>query len=228
MVNELEAVVEAFALEPDGDGDAYTGRLGEVRVTACGTGIGPELADQVTARVLDGLATGVVPDHVMVVGICGGLDPWLEVGTFVNPEVVVDQRDGRAYVHRPPGDRARSGKLLTTPTLITDLDIVQGWRDEGFVAVDMETAAVAALCERAGVPWSAYRCISDRPSDGLIDDVILEMTRPDGSADLDVLRRRLDEDPGLSDRLERLYHDSTLATRVAAAAAVTACGHLAG
>ena len=47
---------------------------------------------------------------------------------------------------------------------------------DGVVAVDMETAAVAAVCEERGVPWSVFRAISDRASDaGLIGDAILDV-----------------------------------------------------
>ena len=42
----------------------------------------------------------------------------------------------------------------------------------GVIAVDMETAAVAAVCARLGVPWSAYRGISDRLVEGIVDEAI--------------------------------------------------------
>jgi len=223
MVLELDAVVLAFGLDPGDEPGTFRGRHGSVQVTASGTGIGPELAETVTEALL---AVGR-PDHVMVAGIAGGLDPALEVGSFVNPEVVIDARDGSRHEHHPVVDRPRSGGLVTTPILTTDPDVVRGFVELGGVAVDMETAAVAAVCERHGVAWSAYRVISDRPSDGLLDDSIIEMTNPDGSADLDVVARRLAEDPELAARLERLARDSTRAARLAADVALEACRRLA-
>ena len=49
---------------------------------------------------------------------------------------------------------------------------------QGVVAVDMETAAVAAVCEAAACPWSVFRGISDYAGEGLVDDAIFAMTRP--------------------------------------------------
>src|SRR6476469_8382533 len=54
---------------------------------------------------------------------------------------------------------------------------------DGYIALDMETAAVAAVCEARGAQWTVFRSISDRPSDGLVDSTVWEMTEMDGSAD---------------------------------------------
>ena len=74
---------------------------------------------------------------------------------------------------------------------------------EAVVALDMETAAVAVVCEERNVPWSAFRAISDRPRDKLVDAAVWEMTGPDGSADPDALRRYLATDPDARTRLAR-------------------------
>ena len=87
----------------------------------------------------------------------------------------------------------------------------------------MESSAVAEVCSAQGCAWSVYRCIGDRHFDGLLDERIVALTNPDGSGNLDELRRLMAEDPGLAGKLERLSHDSALAARLAAEAAVRGC-----
>ena len=96
----------------------------------------------------------------------------------------------------------------------------------GVVAVDMETAAVAAVCVGAQCPWSVFRGISDYAGEGLVDDALFAMTRPDGTADPDVIARYLEANPERKQVLVRLAHDTNLATEAAAAAAIDACAAL--
>jgi adenosylhomocysteine nucleosidase len=110
--------------------------------------------------------------------------------------------------------------------LITGPDELNAMAARGVVAVDMETAAVAAVCEAAGCPWSVFRGISDYAGEGLVDDAIFAMTRPDGTADPDVIARYLEENPERREVLVRLAHDTHLATEAAAAAAIDACAAL--
>ncbi len=223
---EFDAVVAAFALPPpdDGNGSPVTGRVGTTRVSAVRLGMGMDRARSVTSDLLDGRVSGQLPvDHVMVVGICGGFDPEVDVGTSIAPEVVVDRTTGATYRHRPLGSEPRTGKLLTTDGPLFDAHTSLALCADGFVGVDMETSAVADVCVARGVPWSVHRCISDRWVDGLLDQRIVDLTAPDGSIDLDTLTRLLAAEPELSDRLERLGRDADLAARRAAEAALRAC-----
>jgi adenosylhomocysteine nucleosidase len=226
MPLEMEAIVAAFGLTAttDAPGSDAVGQVGRSRVTATHIGMGPPATRAALNRLLDGAASGGEPvDHVMVAGICGGLDPDLPVGTLINPEEVVDHSSGQTYRHSPPGDGPVSGRLVTTEEATFDLDRSRRFFEEGCVAVDMETSAVAEVCEARGRPWSAYRCIGDRIYDGLLDDRVLAMTNPDGSGNPDELRRLLAEDPALAGRLEQLATDATHAARLAAEAAVRGC-----
>lgn len=169
---------------------------------------------------------------MIVAGICGGLDPDREVGTLINPEIVVDNSTGAEYSHRPPGEVPLFGKLVTTETATLDIELSKRFFAHGCIGVDMETAAVAEVCEARGVPWSAYRCIGDRWFDGLLDERVLAMSNPDGSGNMEELHRLLAEDPELGTKLERLAADTTKAARLAAEAAVRGClaldGYLGG
>jgi adenosylhomocysteine nucleosidase len=226
MPLEMEAIVTAFELRPaDGSGSGrHVGQVGRSRVTAVHIGMGPPATRDALRPILEtGAPVGGPVDHVMVAGICGGLDPDVPVGTLINPEVVVDHSTGHTYRHDPPGDAPRSGMLVTTEVATLDPELSRRFFADGCIAVDMETSAVAELCQAEARPWSAYRCIGDRIFDGLLDERVLAMTNPDGSGNPDELRRLLAEDPGLADKLTQLAHDTSNAARLAAEAAVRGC-----
>jgi nucleoside phosphorylase len=220
---ELDAVAAAFGLDPT-DGDTRTGRVGASAVTAVRIGMGPGTAAAATTRLLDALASAGTPvDHVMVAGICGGLDPGIDVGTVLFPEWVVDHATGSAYRPAPVGGEPRVGTLVTTAEVHFDADLSRRLLADGALGVDMESAAVARVCEERGRPWSVHRCISDRWVDGLLDPRVVALTDADGSIDLDAIGRLLADEPELLPRLERLGRDSVLAARRAAEDATRAC-----
>lgn len=226
MPLEMDAIVTAFGLNRTSDApdSPATGHVGTSNVTAVHIGMGPASARAATSRLFDQLDPGHVPvDHVMIAGICGGLDPDLEVGTLINPEMVVDHTSGVAYRHTPPGNAPRSGKLLTTEGVNFEPELSIRWWHDGYIGVDMESSAVAEVCAAQGCPWSVYRCISDRHFDGLLDERIVALTNPDGSGNLAGLEQLLAAEPELATALERLAHDTTLAARLAAEAAVRGC-----
>lgn len=226
MPLELDAIVTAFGLSSSGGaaGGPPTGRVGNSTVTAIHIGMGPPLTRAATSRLFDEREPGHVPvDHVMIAGVCGGLDPDVDVGTLINPEVVIDHSSGMAYRHDPPGDTLRAGKLVTTEGVSFDRALSQRFWDDGCIGVDMESSAVAEVCQERGCPWSVYRCISDRAVDGLLDERIVALTNPDGSPNAAELDRLIAAEPELLDRLMRLANDTTLAARLAAEAALRGC-----
>jgi nucleoside phosphorylase len=227
MPLEMEAIVQAFGLDPpDGDEEGhFEGRVGRSQVSAIHIGMGPSRTRSALSALLHDDVSGRHPtvDHVMVAGICGGLSPELEVGTLINPEYLVEHATGKTYRHRPPGDAPLAGKLVTTENATLDPDLSRRFFADGFMAVDMESAAVAAVCEPLGLPWSVYRCIGDRYFDGLLDERIVALANPDGSGDLAAVERLLAAEPELVTKLEQLGRDSALAARLAAEAAVRGC-----
>jgi nucleoside phosphorylase len=226
MPLEMAAVTSAFGLHPIADGykAPWTGQVGGSAVTAIHIGMGPARTREATARLLEqGLPGGGVVDHVMIAGICGGLDPDLAVGTVINPEFLVEHSTGLTYRHRPPGNTTLRGKLITTETVSFDTELSLRFFADGCLAVDMESSAVAEVCEPSRVPWSVYRCISDRHFDGLLDDRVVALTKPDGSADGAAIKKLLAEDPEMATKLERLNLDTTRAAQLAAEAALSGC-----
>jgi len=223
MPLEMSAIVTAFGLARAGDaeGAPWTGRVGDSEVTAIHIGMGPPATRLATSRLFGGADRPV--DHVMVAGICGGLDPDLEIGTLVNPKFVIDHTSGVRYRHTPPGGAPQAGNLITTEGVILDPEVSRGFLEDGCLGVDMESAAVAEVCEAHGCPWSVYRCISDRIFDGLLDQKVVDLANPDGSTNIAEIERLLAADPVLAMKLEQLGHDATLAARLAAEAAVWGC-----
>ena len=227
MPLEMDAIVKAFGLSPisEEEGAPCTGRVGNSDVTCVHIGMGPALTRTALTRLFEeAAAEGRAIDHVMVAGICGGLHPDLGVGTLINPEVVIDFSSGAAYRHHPPGDAPQAGKLVTTEKVMFDPELSRRfYEDDGCFGVDMETSAVAEVCEVQGTPWSVYRCIGDRHFDGLLDERLVAMSNPDGSANMAAVEKLLAEEPEIVGKLERLAHDSAEAARLAAEAAVRGC-----
>jgi nucleoside phosphorylase len=223
MRQELAPLLKKLALRPsDADRALHVGRAGDVEVVATATGIGMAAAARATERLLD-----VHPvDHVMVVGIAGGVDAAQPIGALIQPEVVVDGTSGRE--HRPAqlGDAPPRGRLVSSDALVTALDHAERLRRDGVVGLDMETAAVAAVCERRGCPWSVYRAISDRVTDGTTDAAVLALAGPDGSGNPGAVARYLLAKPWRIVRLARLARGSLRAADAAADAAIRACARL--
>jgi nucleoside phosphorylase len=222
MPLELHAIVTAFGLQPTSDADdaPWSGMVTNARVTAVHIGMGPPATRAALTRILD---SGAPVDHVMIAGICGGLDPDLPVGTLLNPETFSDHTSGASYEHHPPGDVPRRGKIVTTETATLDVGLSKQFFVDGFLGVDMESAPLGEVCEARGVPWSVYRCIGDRHFDGLLDERIVAATNADGSGNMAEIRRLLASDPEIGAKLEQLTHDTTRAARLAAEAAVRGC-----
>ncbi len=219
MQPELQPIVRRLALE--GDGSVYRGRAAAIEIVAMLTTIGMKAGAQATQRMLEHEV-----DWVMVVGIAGGVDREVPIGAVIVPEVVVDRATGGQFRPAHVGSIVPRGTLSCGDELITAADELDAMAARGVVAVDMETAAVAAVCEAARCPWSVFRGISDYAGEGLVDDAIFAMTRPDGTADPDVIARYLEENTDRKQVLARLAHDAHLATEAAAEAAIDACATL--
>jgi Phosphorylase superfamily len=220
MRSELKAVVRAGRLSRDagGTGDtvlSHAGTAGTWSIHAGVIGMGPGPARAATERVL---ASGTF-DHVMVVGIAGGLDPALTIGALMVPSQVRLYPDGPVYLARPLGSRVAQGGLMTTDGLLADEAVWRPILNAGFGALDMEAAGVAEACQRAGVDWSVYRGISDRPDENVVDQAVFALGKPDGSPDLVAVARYLARHPWRARRLAHLNRGMELAARVAARAA---------
>jgi adenosylhomocysteine nucleosidase len=227
MPNELRPVVQKLGLRRTGERGGmpvYTGTVGSTEVVATRTGIGPALAEKAMEELLE-LAE---VDRVIVVGIAGGLAPVSAVGDLIVPEEVVDDATGERFRATPTGAVALQGVIRTGDEADYGLDdgAVARLRDEqGFTALDMETAAVARVCARHGLPWLAFRAISDMAGDASIGPDVMTLVNPDGSPKAWTSIRYLLTHPHRIPHLVRLGRDARAATLTAADAAAA---HLRG
>jgi adenosylhomocysteine nucleosidase len=217
MRPELKAVVRAGALRRTSDHRAFSheGTAGTWTVVAGVIGVGPSSARRATERMLE---VGSF-DHVMLVGIAGGLDPGLGVGALMVPRHVRLHPDGPLRQSHPLPPRQAEGNLMTTDGLLSAEEAWRAILESGFGAVDMEAAGVAEACEHAGVDWSVYRGISDRPDENMVDQAVFGLSKPDGSANLPAVARYLMADPRRARTLSHLNRSMGRAAHVAATAA---------
>lgn len=220
MRSELRPLLEALPLvrAQHGDLSVHSGKLGDVEVVAALTGMGTQAATRATERVLRAMPV----DHVVVVGIAGGVGASVAIGDLVVPEAVVDGPSGREYRQAPLGDAPPRGKIVTSDQFGYDPDTIARFIQQGVVALDMETASVAAVCEAQGCPWSTFRAISDRGDDDTVDPAVLGLAGPDGAPNVPALLRYLLRRPWRIVRLAKLGRDSKVAAERAAAAAIRA------
>lgn len=130
-------------------------------------GIGPERAARCAREQLAGGAGGLLS-----VGVAGALDPALVAGDLLLPASVCAEGDAALPVserlHRtlraalPGGTAPNVGLLVSVASPVSAerhrLALAAG---TGAVAVDMESAALAAVANEAGVPFAVLRTVSD-------------------------------------------------------------------
>jgi nucleoside phosphorylase len=213
LVRRLRLTKTAFDGVP-----AHTGWLGGRRVVAIVTGMGTRLAATGIERLLGAVDVG----QVVVVGITGAVDNETPIGTLVLPEVVVDSGTGEEHRPAPNALGDAHGKMWTTDTLTSDPGVLAKLRADGVVSLDMETAAIASVCERRGIPWSVFRVISDRASDGSIDDEVFAMSNQDGTPNPKAVIRFFVRHPDRIPRMVQLAKGARLATQRAADTAIRA------
>ncbi|MEA2627179.1 MAG: adenosylhomocysteine nucleosidase [Candidatus Binatota bacterium] len=140
------------------------GRIRPPRVLV--TGMGEKAAREGVERVEP------PPAVVVISGCAGALDESLGPGDVVVASEIVD-REGRALssatglidaylaASASAGVTARTGRLLTSGAVLEPGEKQRLGKQTGALAVDMETAAIAAWAEASGVPFVAIRAILD-------------------------------------------------------------------
>jgi len=130
-------------------------------------GVGLKRA-RIAAQTL--LAEGT--ERLLVWGTAGGLVPDLRPGCLVLPELVRDA-DGHSYAldrewreslmrAMPPGLVVSGATIASVDSPVVTRPQKQALADaSGAAAVDMETAAIARLAQKLGIPCVAIRAIAD-------------------------------------------------------------------
>ena len=141
---------------------------------------------------------------------------------MVFPEVVVDSATGREYTPARRGPGPREGRMWTGDELTTDPAAIAELRARGVVALEMETAAIADVCETQGIPWSVFRAFSDRATDGTLNEDVFRLTNQDGTPNAKAVATYLVRNPMKIPQMAKLARGAKRAADPAASAAIGA------
>jgi len=224
MPIELAPLVRELSLTETEIGGVpmHTGAIDGREIVAIVTGMGTDLATAGTQRLLD----AVPVKWVLVVGITGALESETPIGALVNPEIVVNSETGKEFRPAPLVDGTPAGRMWTTNGLTTQARDLEALRAQGVISLDMETAAIAELCDARGIPWSVFRTISDRANDGTVTEEVFRLSNQDGTPNPGAIERYMKEHPERVPLLAQMAEDAKLATRTAVDAAIEACSRI--
>ena len=106
-------------------------------------------------------------DAIISTGLCGALDPELEVNAIFAASRVMGENGEPSFAASLPsaGRPFTSGVLISTDRFVGTIPEKAKLRATGASAVEMEALAVAACAASRGTPFFCIRVISDRASD---------------------------------------------------------------
>ena len=199
-------------------GDCFA--LGEARLV-CVAGVGGENAARAAHRLVEAGVDGLVSW-----GCAAALSPKLKPGDLCLPVEVLDRDGARTSVSRDWHRRAKHalhgvGDLHTEILLTTDRPVASAAEKRalaaacGAIAVDMESAAVAAVARERQVPFLAVRAIAD-PADMALPQVVMRATYATGTVRPFVLLGQVLLHPGEVGALLRLASQFRAALRTLA------------
>ncbi len=168
------------------------------------TGIGRQNAEKSLREFLAGGAS-VPPDLVLTCGFAGGLNPDLKLG-----EVVFETSDENLRA-KLLGAGAKPLKIFCADRIATTVAEKKKLRAEtGADAVEMESAAIHAVCHKRGIPCATVRVISDTASEDLPLD-FNALSKPDKNLDYGKLFLAIAKSPGKIGALMQLQKKTKFA-----------------
>jgi purine-nucleoside phosphorylase len=155
------------------------------------TGIGRQNAEKSLREFLAGGAS-VPPDLVLTCGFAGGLNPDLKLG-----DVAFEVRSPESKVQSQLlAAGARPAKFFCADRVATTVAEKKKLRDEtGADAVEMESAAIHAVCAECGIHCATVRVISDTANEDLPLD-FNALAKPDKNLDFGKLAWAIAKSPG--------------------------------
>lgn len=145
------------------------GRLGEQPVLIVRAGLGKKAM----ARTMTFVAEMFALREVVHVGFCGGADPKLSTGDMVLGTTVIDDETGATFAPTPEllahaRDLCRGQLRWQEGVIATVAEFIPEPHEKAFIgtrhgaiAVDMESAALAAVCATRGIPYLVVRSVLD-------------------------------------------------------------------
>lgn len=157
-------------------GGSFTFRGGfydKIRIAMVESGPGPARARRATAALLDAHS----PRWIISTGFCGALTAGLKVGQIVVANEVLDHEGQRLQIDigmQSDPDRGLSvGRTITVNRIVRSVAEKKDLADAtGAIAVDMETFAIAQLCQERKTRFLAIRAVSDDLSADLPSEVL--------------------------------------------------------
>jgi adenosylhomocysteine nucleosidase len=171
-----------------------------------------------------GFLAACSPERVLTCGFAGGLNPDLKLGDVVfengnrQPAIgnELEPRDLDGYETLVAAG-ATPVKFFCADRIATTVAEKQKLRAEtGADAVEMESAAIAAVCRERGIPCTTLRVISDPANEDLPLD-FNALAKPDQSTDFGKLAWAIVQSPGKIGALIRLQKKTKFAARQLAA-----------
>lgn len=146
---------------------AWEGILAGRRLMLVANGAGPSLAANALEVALRAVAAADLSssnlEAVVSVGFCGALQPGLQAGSIIVPAEVQDAATGDIF---PCADlslpAARDGRLLSQNRVACTAAEKAQLGQSGALAVEMEASGVALRANKANLPFSCIKVVSDR------------------------------------------------------------------
>jgi adenosylhomocysteine nucleosidase len=185
------------------------------------TGIGRQNAEKSAREFL----TTHSPKLVLACGFAGGLNPDLKLGDVVFEIFPRSSRRESAQIESgeksEPTDvgcyekliaaGAKPAKIFCAERIATTIAEKKALRDEsGADAVEMESAAIHAVCAERGIPCATIRVISDTANEDLPLD-FNALSKPDKSLDYGKLAWAITKSPGKISALMELQKKTKFA-----------------
>jgi len=170
----------------------FRARLGTTEIIGVATGLGIDRAADAARRAMRSLAP---TDLVIATGLAGALSEALQPGDLVLADSLLLEAErpelAPTTVAIPPDDLARfkaalkahrlnfaTGTVLTAAQILKDGAAKRGAHAaSGALAVDMESAAIAAEAHRCGLRFACLRAVLDTVDEKIVG---AELAGPDG------------------------------------------------
>jgi adenosylhomocysteine nucleosidase len=165
------------------------------------------------------------PEFVLTCGFAGGLNPDLKLGdvvfeifprssrresTQIKTEEKLEPTDVGCY-EKLVTSGAKPVKFFCADRIATTIAEKKKLRDEtGTDAVEMESAAIHAVCRERGIPCATVRVISDTANEDLPLD-FNQLSKPDKSLDYGKLFLAIAKSPGKIGALMKLQKQTQFA-----------------
>jgi adenosylhomocysteine nucleosidase len=200
-------------------------RVGNLELAAIATGIGPRQAAQTAQRAFKAIAN---PSLVISAGVAGALSPGLAIGDVVVADRLVTVRADSAAPERviavaperveelgaillEAGLAVSTGAMLTTNHILaTGAAKRQAREQSGAIAVDMESASIAAEAASEGLPMVCLRTVMDVADEDL---AAAGFATSEGHVDALTAMRTIATRPREILRIPRMMYNLSIATR---------------